>query len=55
MISPYRIYYYRRGHESMTQNYAGKKQGFVNLYKKWKPEVLKKYGDIKKMQEYYSI
>lgn len=52
-ISPYRIYYYRRGHASMTQDYEKNKNGFESLLKKWKLETLKKYGNFEKILEYY--
>ena len=52
-VSPYRIYYYRRGHVSMTKNAEDNRKGFNSLIKKWGLSTLKKYGDFGKMMEYY--
>lgn len=54
-LSPYSIYYYRRGRGSLTADYKKKKKGFESLLKKWKPEVLNKYGNSEKIVEYYNI
>lgn len=54
-ISPYRIYCYRRGHKSITQDFEKNKQGFESLLKKWGLETLRKYGDFEKILEYYRI
>lgn len=54
-ISPYRIYYYRRGQKSMTQDYEKNKLGYESLLMKWGLETLRKYGDFKKILKYYRI
>lgn len=53
-ISPYRIYYYRRGHGSSTQQYEENKIGFDSLINKWGLKTLEKYGEFTKGIEYYS-
>ncbi len=52
-ISPYRIYYYRRGHGSMSENYKKNKEGFESLLKKWGLNILEKYGNLKRILDYY--
>jgi len=54
-ISPHRIYYYRRGHRSMTESYIKIEEGFKQLVRKWGRDVLKKHGDFKKILKYYSF
>lgn len=54
-VSSHYIYYYRRGHESMTKNYKEQKRGFERLIKKWGLETLRKYGNIEKALEYYGV
>jgi len=54
-ISPYHIYHYRRGHGSMTQDREKNKKGFESLAKKWNSEILNKYGNLRKILEYYQI
>lgn len=55
MISPHLIYYYRRGHESMTYGYNKKKAGVESLMAKWGSEKLEKYGNFEKVLKYYKI
>jgi len=52
-ISPYRIYYYRRGHGSMSENYKKNKEGFESLLKKWGLNILEKYGNLRRILDYY--
>jgi len=54
-ISHNSIYYYRRGHGSMTQDCERKIKGFKSLLKKWGNEVLNKYGKFEKIIGYYKI
>ena len=52
-VSSHCIYYYRRGHQSMTQDYEKKKSGSASLLKKWGVETLKKYGNPENIKQYY--
>ena len=52
-ISPHRIYYYCRGDRSMTQDEKKKREGLEKLQKKWGDKTLNRYGNFKKILEYY--
>ncbi len=54
-ISHYRIYYYRRHRQAMTSNYNDKREGYESLCKKWGINILKKYGDLQYMMQYYKL
>ncbi len=54
-ISPSYIYYYRRGHNSMTLNYKKNYEGFQSLREKWGLTILGKYGDVSRFRKYYKI
>lgn len=48
-----RIYYYRRGHASMTNDYNKNKAGIESLKRKWGNRILKKYGNYENILSYY--
>ncbi|OFZ53289.1 MAG: hypothetical protein A3D92_09800, partial [Bacteroidetes bacterium RIFCSPHIGHO2_02_FULL_44_7] len=54
-ISPHQIYYYTRGHSSMTQDQEKNKKGFEHLVEKWGWETLNKYGNLQRVLDYYKI
>lgn len=47
------IYYYHRRRESITMSREDNIHGFESLFKKWKPDILNKYGNIDRMMKYY--
>ncbi len=52
-VSPFSVYYYRRGQESMTQNRAATLKGFRCLEQKWGSAVLQQYGNADRILSYY--
>jgi len=55
IISPQHVYYYRRGHESMTKNREMIVDGIKSLQKKWPRAILNQYGNFSRLIEYYGI
>ncbi|MDO8505521.1 MAG: glycosyltransferase family A protein [bacterium] len=53
-ISPFRIYYYRRGEVSMTKDPEANARGVEQMINKWGYGVLNKYGRFEKINEYYN-
>jgi len=47
------IYFYRRGHQSITRDNQKVKNGLKLLIDKWGRGTLKKYGDYNKLLKYY--
>ena len=54
-ISPFRIYYYRRGHSSMTSDSRQSKDGFSRLFKKWGRGFINRHGNIAGALQYYGV
>lgn len=52
-ISSYCIYYYRRGHGSLTKCFDVNKKGFDCLVNKWGLDIIQKYGNFRYFFQYY--